>query len=70
MIIPWDSLQKYIKFHDTLIHHYVDQYKEDLLTLDELESKMPKAFKKLHEYIAKLLKDNRDPNEVEADALL
>ena len=49
MIIPWDSLQKYIKFHDTLIQHSVDQHKADpdIFTLDELESKMPKAFKKV-----------------------
>ena len=47
MKIPLESIQKYIKFHDTLIQQFVDQYKEDIFSLEELESKIPKSFKKL-----------------------
>jgi hypothetical protein len=56
--VPWASLEEYLSLHQSAITTFLDLQKIGILTKPAIEASLPSAFHKLHEAIAKILKDN------------
>ncbi len=64
--VPWAQLEKYLGLHQLTLATFVDQQKNELMEIPDIEKNLPKSFMKLHEAITKILKDNDIlPNEEE-----
>jgi hypothetical protein len=64
--VPWTQLEKYLSLHQLALATFVDQQKNELMEIPDIEKNLPKSFLRLHEAITKILKDNDIlPNEEE-----
>ncbi len=62
--VPWAQLEKYIGLHQLTLGTFVDQQKNELMEIPDIEKNLPKSFMRLHEAITQILKENDIlPNE-------
>ena len=62
--VPWAQLEKYIGLHQLTVGTFVDQQKNELMEIPDIEKNLPKSFMRLHEAITQILKENDIlPNE-------
>ena len=57
--IPYEDLQRFLKINDVCISGMAEQEKFGLITRAQLEERLPSAFLKVQECMAKILKDNK-----------
>ena len=70
--IPWSQLQDYLKTHQKTIITFQDLLNSEVMTIPEIEAKLPNSFSQLYSVIAKILKDNnilQDEEESKVDQL-
>jgi hypothetical protein len=51
-------MEKYLETHKVAIVTYLDQMKNNLIDVPEIEARLPRSFLQLHEIIGKILRDN------------
>jgi hypothetical protein len=56
--VPWSQLQQYLMTHQTEVSSLIELEKLNILSIPEIEARLPKSFVQLHEVITKILKDN------------
>ena len=56
--VPWLHMEKYLETHKVAIVTYLDQMKNNLIDVPDIEARLPRSFLQLHEIIAKILRDN------------
>ena len=56
--VPWSQLQQYLMTHQTEVSSLIELEKLNILSIPEIETRLPKSFVQLHEVITKILKDN------------
>ncbi len=61
--ITYEDLQKFLKMNEICLSGMAEQEKVGLLTRAELEEKLPSAFLKVQECLAKILKVNKAVDE-------
>ena len=66
-MVPWSDLEKYLTVHNQSIVTFQDLLKGGIMTKAAIETLLPNSFWKIHEEVAKILKDNNiGPNEEES----
>jgi hypothetical protein len=55
--VPWVQLKSYLDIHKR-INHFDDFIKSGVMTIPEVESKLPQTLFQIYEEVAKLLKEH------------
>jgi hypothetical protein len=56
--VPWSHMEKYLETHKVAIVTYLDQMKNNLMDVPDIEARLPRSFLQLYEVITKILRDN------------
>ncbi len=46
--VPWTQLEKYLGLHQIAIVSFVEQQKQNLIDMAEVEARLPRSFTQLH----------------------